>query len=362
MPAKRRPEVLAVVGAQFGSEGKGVVVHALAPGFDVHVRVGGPNAGHSFYHQSVLYKLQSIPCGWTNPRAKLVIGRGAIVDPNILMSEIEKIKKFGREDIRHRLFIDSNALWLTKAHHKAEGGVEGEIHRRIGSTGEGVGATRAARLARDGDIGSPTVSDFIRESDPLGLKKCLCDTVTLLNEEIQKRGRSCLLEGTQGSGLSLIHGPWPYVTSSDTNAAQFAVDCGIAPRLINRTMLVARSFPIRVAGNSGPLEKEISWGELSNEIGRPVEEKTTVTKKIRRIGRWDEALFKRAILLNSPTSLALTFVDYLCPEDEGKIDYADLSYRTRAFILYMESLANAKVAMIGTGGKEWNVIDRGLRP
>src|SRR5690606_242933 len=101
-------------------------------------------------------------------------------------------------------------------------------------------------------------------------------------------------------------------------AAQLAADVGLPPHLVTRVLLVARTYPIRVAGNSGPLKNELTWEELSRWIGKQVVERTTVTNKIRRIGEWDEGLIDRAVTLNGPWSMALAFMYYWRPEDAGK--------------------------------------------
>lgn len=351
-----RGSALALIGGQYGSEGKGVIAAHIAQRYDVHVRVGGPNAGHSFYYGDQLFKMQSVPCGWINPHALLVIGPGGLVDFHQIQTEIDDIRARTGIDVTERLFIDAKATVLDSRHKAEEGGVEGELHTRIGSTGKGVGAARRARLDRD-----PT--QVILAGSPLVLARGLesrikADTREILQEALD-HGDDVLLEGTQGSGLSLIHGPWPYVTSADTNAAQFAVDVGLAPRMVDRTCLVVRTFPIRVAGNSGPLNDETTWAEMSRRIGTPVEEKTTVTLKTRRIGGWDDELFHQAVGLNAPTSIALMFVDYLSPIDTGVTRWNDLSRKTVEFVDRLEKMANAPVLLIGTGGPRWNVVDRG---
>lgn len=362
-----RGDVLAVVGAQYGSEGKGVVVNAIADNYDVHVRVGGPNAGHSFYHKDVLYKMQVIPCGWTNPNATLVLGRGMLVDGRHLVHELETLEKVD-PSILMRLKVDAFATVLDDRHRAVEGGVDGEIHKRIGSTGEGVGAARVARVNRDTQATSlfgTVANDYVASHGRWTLADFLIkDTPGYLRGMID-RGVNVLLEGTQGSALSLIHGPWPYVTSADTNAGQFSADTGIPPRFINRTMLVARTFPIRVAGNSGPLNDEQTWEQMSVRMGRAIEERTTVTRKVRRIGLWDDQLFLNAVALNAPTSIALMFADYIDPTIEGESDWKGLhsSQPVKAFINHVESLAEGvPVGFVGTGGPRWSVALRGDRP
>lgn len=355
--AKPHGNCLALVGGQYGSEGKGVIVGHLADRFNVHVRVGGPNAGHSLKYKGETFKMQSLPCGWVNPSATLVLGRGGLINMPILKREVEMVQRIF-PDIKMRLLIDHLAGILSDWHHSAEGGVQGELHKRIGSTGEGVGAARIDRIRRD-------PSRFQRAEevlDEFGLAPCMTYNALDSIRNMMERGEHVLLEGTQGSGLSLLHGPWPYVTSADTNAAQMAADVGLSPRLVNRIMLVVRTYPIRVAGNSGPLLGELSWDEVSRRVGRPVEERTTVTKKIRRIGEWDDALFLDAVRLNAPTSLALTFADYLDPKVEGIRTFKALTPTVLRFVDKLEAMANVPVALIGTGGSEWAVVDRGIAP
>jgi adenylosuccinate synthase len=353
---REESKVTALVGGQFGSEGKGTIAYHLAKEYDYHVRSGGPNAGHSFNHNGRVWKMQSVPCGWVNPNAFMIIAAGAVVDLERIHTELTEIEEAGYPSVWSRLFIDANAIVLDERHHAIENGVDGELHQRIGSTGEGVGAVREARMARD-----PLRVDRVRDKVTKDRERYhwvnMRDTMAMLNGAIDT-GRSVLLEGTQGSGLSLIHGPWPYVTSADTNAAQLAADAGIPPHYITDVIMVVRSHPIRVAGNSGPLKNEISWEELSQRLGRDVEERTTVTHKIRRVGEWDAELVERAVWLNGPTSFALTFADYINPEDEGLLEFDSLSRKTKAFISYLESWYGVPVDFVGTGGDGWRIIDR----
>lgn len=338
--------VTAVVGAQFGSEGKGVIVNKIASQYEVHVRTGGPNAGHSFYHKGKRWAMQSVPCGWTNRSAQLVLGRGAVIHEATLQRELLALEKAGIR-MKGRLLVDHNAVILQNRHQLAEGGTKGHLHKAIGSTGEGVGACRLDHLSRL--VGSTLLA---KNSKTRWLRETLADTVDFVNSA-DLQGADVLLEGTQGFGLSLVHGEWPYVTSRDTTAGTLAVDAGLPPSAITDVLLVARTYPIRVAGNSGPLEQETDWKTISERMGRSIEEHTTVTKKTRRIGAWDEQLFQRACLVNRPTRVAITFADYLDPEIEGK---NKLTKTVRSFVQYAQTLAGVPVSYVGTGGKEWHVI------
>lgn len=348
-------DILAVVGGQYGSEGKGVVVNHIAKDYNCHVRVGGPNAGHSFYHQGKLYKMQVVPCGWTNPSAQLVLGRGMVVDFDQLVKEVNWLLEVD-PTVTTRLWLDPKAGVLHNRHYHDEGGVHGDLHHRIGSTGKGVGAARRDRMDRDDrkTCLAEEVADQYKFANGKSVRDILGNTVTLVND-LRESGVDILLEGTQGSGLSLIHGPWPYVTSADTNAAQMAADVGIPPRYVNRTMLVLRTFPIRVAGNSGPLKGEMSWEDMSKRVGKTVEERTTVTLKTRRIGEWDHDLFIQSCMLNAPTSLAIMFLDYLEPSDEGVTEYQNLSEQSKSFCHYLTRSSGVPVVFGGTGGDGWKI-------
>lgn len=351
-------KVLAVVGGQYGSEGKGVIVAHIANKYDVHVRVGGPNAGHSFQHQGRKWAMQAIPCGWINPNAEVYIGSGGLIDIETLRREFREVLAVD-PSIKDRLKISPRVGVLSVEHHAAEGGVHGKMHERIGSTGEGVGTARIARIARESfmhaeDIAHTELADGVTLGDLF-----VNDPISWLPDQVDKK-RSVLLEGTQGFGLSLIHGPWPYVTSACTSAGQLVTDSGLSPRVVTDVMMVVRTHPIRVAGNSGPMKNEITWDDISGVLGRPTSERTTVTKKTRRIGKWDERLVQHAVAVNKPTSIACTFLDYIDPTIEGRSDEKALNEcpKARAFVEYVEVLTNTRVNFVGTGGPAWSVIVR----
>lgn len=306
-----RGKLVVLVGGQYGSEGKGAIAKHVAFDFDVHVRVGSPNAGHTFYWCGEKHVQQSIPCGWINPTATIVIGRGALLNMKQLMKELVHILSY-YPDFLSRLKIDAKAGILDEKFHEEEGGTAGEMHRRIGSTGEGVGPARIARLQRDPE----KFRMFEDIAEEYGLEQCVTYNTPKLLANLQDQGKNILIEGTQGSGLSLLHSFWPYCTSIDTNAAGIISEVGIAPSRVTDVLMVVRTFPIRVAGNSGPMVSEITWKELDEKWlhGHVEPEKTTVTKKVRRIAEWDQSLYEQSVLLNAPTSLALTFADYIDPE------------------------------------------------
>ena len=338
-----------VVGGQYGSEGKGAIVRHIADEYQVHVRVGSPNAGHTIYWNGEKHVMQSIPCGWINPEAKIVIGRGALLNIKQLMSELEHIEKY-YPDFKKRLYIDAKAGILDEKFHQQEGGVDGEMHRRIGSTGEGVGVARVARINRDPE----QFHMFESVADEYGLSECITDNTPKLLAGWQDDGMNVLIEGTQGSALSLLHSFYPYCTSIDTNAAGIISEVGIAPSRVTNVLMVVRTFPIRVAGNSGYIANETTWEEVSKLAGRPVTEKTTVTHKTRRVAFWDDAVFETACLLNEPTEIALTFADYIDPDlanVSGNVPSVEAlqSPKLSTFIDSCSSKLKEKLRYISTG-------------
>jgi adenylosuccinate synthase len=361
--------VTVVMGGQYGSEGKGVIVSKIANRFLHHVRVGGPNAGHTIMHLGKKWKMQIVPCGWMNPNAKVWLGRGILIDVEHLVQEIEEIRAVD-PTITNRLFIDRKAGILSPSHKADEGGVDGDFHFAIGSTGEGVGSARLARVGRTKiggfhhafQIPELGVYQELVEDLPWDWTDLLVDDTPKRLNEANERGEKILLEGTQGSGLSLIHGPeWPYATSTDTNACQMLADVGFSPLVVEDIIMVVRTYPIRVWGNSGPMYKETDFDQLSEKLGKKVIERTTVTKKVRRISEWDPPLFEHALVLNKPTQIAITFLDYLDMANEGKDNINDLTDETIKFIERVQETSGCPVTFLCTGWSEekknWVVIE-----
>ena len=310
MENSKRGKLTVLVGGQYGSEGKGAIAAHIANDYKIHVRVGSPNAGHTIYWNGEKHVMQSIPCGWINPNAVIVIGRGALLNMKQFMKELVHIMQY-YPDFLKRLIIDPETGILSEKFHEQEGGTEGEMHKRIGSTGEGVGPARVARINRDKNE-FKQFKDVVAE---YGLEKCMMENTPAFIAQAQDMGANILIEGTQGSALSLIHSHYPYCTSIDTNAAGIISEVGIAPSRVTDVLMVCRTYPIRVAGNSGPMNNEITWEELFKRLGKKfAPEKTTVTHKVRRIAEWDDDLFDQSCLLNAPTQIALTFADYVDPD------------------------------------------------
>ena len=342
-----------LVGGEYGSEGKGQVAAYLAPEYGVLIRVGGPNAGHTVYEEPEPSIFHQLPSGTQrNPESQLVLGPGTVISVDRLLDEIAKC-----EVSRERLAIDPQAMIIEAEDREAERA----LVDTIGSTGQGVGAatvrkilrTSAAppgRLARD----EPQLKDYIKET-------------RLVLDDTFAAGRRILLEGTQGTGLSLHHGHYPYVTSRDTTVSGCLAEAGISPSRVRRTLLVCRTYPIRVespaGGDSGPMTNEITLNEIARRSGVPLRElkateRTSTTKRKRRIAEFDWSLFRQAASLNGPTDVVLTFADYLGINNRFAKRFEQLNADTIQFIEELERVASAPVSLISNGFHFRSIIDR----
>ncbi len=341
--------ITTIVGMQYGSEGKGAITSYLAPGCSMGVRGGAVNAGHTIYYQGQKFIMRQLPSTWVNPYAKLVIAVGALISPDILHREIEQMDRI--LPIKNRLFIDYRTHVITKRQISAE--KRTDLVERIGSTsatsGDGIGTATADKVLRK--------KSCVQAKDIEWLKPYLCDTVDLINEYLDKE-HPIILEGTQGFGLDLEQGNFPFVTSRNTSAAALAASIGVSPHHFDFQVIgVVRTYPIRVAGNSGSFggdSEEITWDKLTKFSGadRPIIEMTSVTGKVRRVATFSETDFIKACQVNRPTEIALTFADYL----DWRIHEKDEVSRTvESFISDLENLYDAPVMLVKTGPE--TVID-----
>ncbi len=348
-----------VYGGQFGSEGKGQIARLLTETMErgIAVRVGGPNAGHSFYPEGAegpRQVVQTIPVSlvYQPERWVGVIGSAGVAELEILFQEM--VKAFDRTGVIPVLFIDHMASIITKDHANAEKRLKGSI----GSTGKGVGSATADKIMRNPEIvfGAPAIQDMIwkaRQQYGEALANVgFCDTVDYLNHSL-KDGINIMIEGTQGYGLSLhTSGYYPFCTSRECTPQAMLSQTGINPALAQEyeKIMVCRTFPIRVGGNSGPLPGEITWKDLYKSTNGYVKEPeiTTVTKKARRIAKWDDTLIYRAILQTGPTALAITFLDYLFPEFAGE-EPKDFSCEMHTYLKELEEYFDVPVKYVSTG-------------
>ena len=344
-----------LIGGQYGSEGKGHLCAYLAPEYDLLVRVGGPNAGHRVYEEPMPYTFHQLPSGTrAAPRARVVVGPGAVLSPPRVLQEIRDCGL-----TPERLSIDPQASVIEPQD------VMNEKHLQdsIASTGQGVGYATARKVLRT--AAEPGV---VLARDVAELRPFLRPTREVLDDAFA-RGQRILLEGTQGTGLSLHHGPYPYVTSRDTTASGCLAEAGIAPGRVRRTVLVCRTYPIRVQNpdvpetTSGPLEGELTWAELSRRSAIAEDElrqaeRTSTTNRQRRVGEFDWALLRQAVSLNAPTDVALTFLDYLAIEHRAARRFEQLRPEARHFVEELERVAGAPVSLLSTRFHPQGIIDR----
>lgn len=337
-----------VVGGQYGSEAKGAVAAHLARWRKsdlLAIRVAGPNAGHTAVDdRGRTWRLRQIPvAAVVNSFASLAIGPGSEIDTQVLDREVYELEKAGFS-IQPRLYIDSSATMIEPRHKQQEG----ELIDRIGSTGKGVGAARAERIQRVAEVygGEHNVADFA--------------------QAWLARDGTVQVEGTQGYGLGLHGEHYPWCTSSDCRAIDFLAMAGLSPWAASylEVWVVLRSYPIRVAGKSGPLHNEMTWEQLAEQSGGHIQpEYTTVTNKLRRVGDWDTDLAYRALRANGHPSqavrVALTHIDYWLPHLAGKTGIEVLDDSDFASVLKgVEDELQCRVDLVGTGPGAYTEVGR----
>ncbi len=388
-----------VVGLQFGSEAKGKIVEYISPDYDILVRTGAPNAGHTVYFGDIPVAFQQIPCGAiANEDADLVIGAGGLILKSVLKKEMDKLDDCGVWG--KRLMIDRQAAIIDDDHIRQERGgadpctyihdpmscptwqalnasgqdceacemvADDDLWKKIGSTREGCGAALAAKIWRRGDITLVKDDEEMMDWASDGTIE-VQDTALWLNDRADA-GANILLEGTQGAGLSVLHGYYPFVTSRDTNVSNWLAEAGLSPRVVRHIIGVMRTFPIRVAGNSGPVAaKELSWTDIEKFAGAPegsICEKTTVTKRVRRIFEFNTDDVEKAILINRPTHFALMFMDYVDYSIAGTNKIEKLTERCMDYIKMVQQevpfLKETGICFLSTGAHPSALIDTGWR-
>lgn len=311
-----------VVGGQYGSEGKGKVAHYLARERNAAaaVRIGGPNSGHTVYDDAGRkFIFQHLPTAAVLPDVVCVLAAGSYIDVDRLLHEVALVGL-----PLARLKVDPNAVVITQQHCVNEHLVG--LRASIGSTLTGTGAAVLDRVSR--------VKPLRFAKDEPSLAQYVCETKPYLRDLLDHSFR-VVIEGTQGYGLSVLHTPhYPFATSRDTTAAGFLSEVGMSPFDVDEVALVIRAFPIRVPGNSGPLEDECSWADVSESAGAPslLEEMTSVTQSLRRVARFSAAVVREAILANRPTIVVLNHVDYWdhacrqkgAPTERARIEVANV--------------------------------------
>lgn len=327
-----------VVGGQFGSEGKGHAAAELArrEGEMLAIRTGGPNAGHTVWHDGNEYKLRTVPvAGVVNPLARVAVAPRSLIQLDLATQEV-------KETGCGALFVDPNATILEPAHIAIE---EGDSALEWGSTRKGIGAARMDRVHRTARIFRDTVQVIPELAEV---------NVTQMAREHLAEGLTVQIEAAQGYGLGLHTDFYPKTTSTDCRAIDALADVGLSPWEFPDSALeiwvVVRPYPIRVAGDSGPLFAETSWENL----GLPPE-RTTVTNKVRRVGQWDEHLVRDAVTANGTRDVKLwmNMADHVFPFLGGRtqlkgIDRGPLA-QVHAWVERIEQETGAYVYALGTG-------------
>ena len=334
-----------IVGAQWGDEGKGKIVDLLAEASDVVCRYqGGPNAGHTIVRDGETFKLHHVPSGILCDGKLCVIGAGCVVDPGLLVRELDELEARGVPTNGVRL--SGNAHLIMPWHVAIDSASERRLGRlQIGTTRRGIGPAYADKAARLGirvqDILDPKIlrqkfetalADKNRvlervygvpilaveelaeqmEGHAVRLRPYVADT-SLLVERALRRGQSVLLEGAQGTLLDVDHGTYPFVTSSNPTAGAAATGIGIGPTRIDQVLGVTKAYVTRVG--EGPFPTEIE-GDAQSRVRELGGEYGTTTGRERRCGWLDLVALRFAARVNGLTSLALTKLDVLSDFDE----------------------------------------------
>ena len=333
---KKMPCTVVVCGF-FGDTGKGKIISylSLKDDVDVAARGGvGPNAGHTVVYQGKEYKVRMLPSSFIHEKCRLLIGPGVLINPAIFFQEMKSIGVEGRVGVDPQCAIIEPKL--------IEADKVGHLAQEIRTTGSGTGPCNAERALRTVKLAKdwPELQSFLADV-PLEVNTAIDD------------GKEVLIEGTQGTYLSLYHGMYPYCTSKDVTASAACSDVGVGPKKVDEVVLVFKAYTTRVG--AGPLPGEISWEEAQK---RGWAEIATVTGRQRRAAPFSYELAKRAVMLNGATQIALTKLDVLFPECKGLKKYEELSSEAKSFVKRIEDEVNVSVTLIGTGPDALEVVDR----
>lgn len=337
-----------MIGAQWGDEGKGKITDLLSKSADIVVRYqGGVNAGHTIVVQGQTFKLHLIPSGILYPETECIIGCGTVIDPQVLIEELNQLEKF---NISTRNLLISETAHVTMPYHRMidQASEERRGTHKIGTTGRGIGPTYADKSERTGirvldlmdAVGlrkqlqwavnyknvileklynlppldpEAVISQYLEYADRL--RPHVVDTSLKIYDAIQKR-RNILFEGAQGTLLDLDHGTYPYVTSSNPVAGGACVGTGVGPTMIDRVIGVAKAYTTRVG--EGPFPTELD-GEIGDKLCDRGAEFGTTTGRKRRCGWFDAVIGRYAVRINGMDCLAITKLDVLDELKEIKV-------------------------------------------
>src|SRR6476660_418403 len=328
---------IAVLGAQWGDEGKGKIVDLLTPNFSIVARYqGGHNAGHTVYANGRKFVLRLLPSGILHEGIVCVIGNGLVVDPQALFAEIDEIGKAGI-NIGNRLLISDKAHLILPYHRELD--LLSEARRgenKIGTTKRGSGPAYEDKIARRGvrvgDLANPSSLAEAVEHNVAARNRLIAEStmdyrqvlaelgrawtrmapwvtdVSLFLQRARAAGRAIMFEGAQGTLLDIDHGTYPYVTSSNATIGGVCTGLGVGPRAIDKVLGVAKAYTTRVG--EGPLPTELT-GELGDRLRESGQEFGAVTGRPRRCGWYDAVAVRYAVRVNGLDALALTKLDVL---------------------------------------------------
>ena len=322
-----------VLGMQWGDEGKGKIVDALTPRYDVVARFqGGPNAGHSIHFGDRSFVLHTVPSGIFRQGTQNIIGNGVVIDPLILMDEIRAIEQMG-VDVLSSLRIAKRAHLILLTHRLLDAAQEsGKGKNKVGTTGKGIGPAYTDKASRIGlRVGDLLLPDFVERYHALRdqhLRLLGIDHVDdaawleaamalrrfpIIDNEVEMNsllasGHSVLAEGAQGSLLDVDFGTYPFVTSSSTLCAGACIGLGVAPSRIGKVYGIFKAYCTRVGAGPFPTELNDATGETLRQIGH---EFGATTGRPRRTGWLDLVALRYAVMMNGTTSLIMMKSDVL---------------------------------------------------
>jgi len=345
---------VAVVGAQWGDEGKGKIVDWLSEKADVIVRFqGGHNAGHTLVIDNITYKLKLLPSGIVRKNKISIIGNGVVIDPWALLDEIKQMKNLGIKISNENLFIAENATLILPLHKELDGMREDSKNTdKIGTTRRGIGPAYEDKVGRRGirlmDLANRKnlskkidMMSFHHNSIRKAFGKKILNKKKLINDlskisskilkyskpiwkkidEFKKKNKTILFEGAQGILLDVDHGTYPFVTSSNTVAGASLAGTGCGPDTINYILGIVKAYTTRVG--EGPFPTELK-NAIGKKIGKRGKEFGTVTNRKRRCGWFDAVLVKQSCIISGVNGIAFTKIDVL---DEFKDLYICVAYK-----------------------------------
>jgi adenylosuccinate synthase len=336
---------LAILGAQWGDEGKGKIVDLVTPNFSIVARYqGGHNAGHTVYVNGKKFVLRLIPSGILHAGVTCVIGNGVVVDPKALLAEVDELVAHGI-DVGNRIVISDKAHLILPYHRDLDVLSEARRgERKIGTTSRGIGPAYEDKIARRGirigDLADPAqleqevranvdARNRLVQDTTMDARDVLADLavhaarlkpwvrdVSLMLSEAMKQGQSILFEGAQGTLLDIDHGTYPYVTSSNASIGGVCTGLGVPPKAIGGVLGVVKAYTTRVGEGPFPTELTGEMGSLLRDSGN---EYGAVTGRPRRCGWYDAVAARYGARINGLDALALTKLDVLDGVEEIEI-------------------------------------------